>query len=83
MVRLGWAALDAAAQLSVPAVAFCHSNLDQLARSALGGAAAMRADHARIEVAALAGRAALDQKIPLIKLSTVVQLRADIAGRRV
>ncbi|MEP6558295.1 MAG: glycosyltransferase [Burkholderiales bacterium] len=35
--RLGWAALDAAAQLSVPAVAFCHSNLDQLARSALGG----------------------------------------------
>ncbi len=35
--RLAWAALDAAQQLSVPAVAFCHSNLDQLARSALGG----------------------------------------------
>ncbi len=35
--RLGWAALDAAQQRGVPAVAFCHSNLDQLARSALGG----------------------------------------------
>ena len=35
--RLGWAALDAAQQLGVPAVAFCHSNLDQLARSAFGG----------------------------------------------
>ena len=37
--RLGWAALDAAQRLSVPAVAFCHSNLDQLARSTLGGRA--------------------------------------------
>ena len=37
--RLAWAALDAAQDLSVPALAFCHSNLDLLARSALGGRA--------------------------------------------
>ena len=44
--RLGWAALDAAQRLGVPAVAFCHSNLDQLARSALGGRAGAFAAHA-------------------------------------
>ena len=43
--RLAWAVLDAAQRLSVPAVAFCHSNVEQLARLAFGaraGAAAAR-----------------------------------------
>jgi alpha-1,6-mannosyltransferase len=35
--RLAWAALDAANALSIPSVAFCHSNLAQLARTASGG----------------------------------------------
>ena len=43
---LAWATLDAARALRVPAVAFCHSNLEQLARMTAGRyarAAAMRA----------------------------------------
>ena len=35
--RLAWAALDAANALSIPSIAFCHSNLAQLARMASGG----------------------------------------------
>ncbi|MEO8858062.1 MAG: glycosyltransferase, partial [Burkholderiaceae bacterium] len=34
--RLAWATLDAAQALGVPAVAFCHSNLEQMARMAAG-----------------------------------------------
>jgi alpha-1,6-mannosyltransferase len=34
---LGWAALDAARALQVPAVAFCHSNLPQMAQRWLAG----------------------------------------------
>ena len=34
---LGWAVLDAARALQVPAVAFCHSNLPQMAQRWLGG----------------------------------------------
>jgi alpha-1,6-mannosyltransferase len=41
--RVAWGALDAARRLAIPAVAYCHSNLEQLARLAAGrrfGAAA-------------------------------------------
>ncbi|MEO6626421.1 MAG: glycosyltransferase [Burkholderiaceae bacterium] len=44
--RLAWASLDAAQALGIPAVAFCHSNLDQMARLTAGkrwGALAARA----------------------------------------
>ena len=44
--RVAWGALDAAAQLGIPAVAYCHSNLEALARLAGGhsfGPAAARA----------------------------------------
>jgi alpha-1,6-mannosyltransferase len=43
--RLAWAALDAAQALGIPAVAFCHSNLELLGRHFLGpmgGVAARR-----------------------------------------
>ena len=39
--RLAWAALDAAERRGVPAVAFCHSNLELLARSLAGEQAAI------------------------------------------
>ncbi|HMC16917.1 MAG TPA: glycosyltransferase [Albitalea sp.] len=39
--RLAWAALDAARTLQVPAVAFCHSNLERLAHG-IGGPLAAR-----------------------------------------
>ena len=38
---LGWAALDAAVRLRVPAVAFCHSNLPALAARLVGGPQAL------------------------------------------
>lgn len=44
--RLAWAALDAADAMQIPAVAFCHSNLELLAATLVGrrfGAAAARA----------------------------------------
>ena len=45
--RLAWSVLDAAQALQIPALAFCHSNLELLARHAggrrLGGAAARAA----------------------------------------
>jgi alpha-1,6-mannosyltransferase len=34
--RLAWSALDAARTLGIPAVAFCHSNLEQMAALAVG-----------------------------------------------
>lgn len=34
--RLAWASLDAARSLGIPSVAFCHSNLEALAKRALG-----------------------------------------------
>jgi alpha-1,6-mannosyltransferase len=34
--RLAWASLDAARDLAIPSVAFCHSNLSHLARLAVG-----------------------------------------------
>lgn len=34
--RLAWATLDAAQALQIPSVAFCHSNLEQLARLSAG-----------------------------------------------
>jgi alpha-1,6-mannosyltransferase len=34
--RVAWGALDAARRLDIPAVAYCHSNLEQLARLAAG-----------------------------------------------
>lgn len=34
--RLAWASLDAAETLHVPAVAFCHSNVEEMAKSTLG-----------------------------------------------
>ena len=42
--RLAWSALDAAQAMGIPAVAFCHSNLELLGRQWLGpaGAAAAR-----------------------------------------
>lgn len=43
--RLAWAVLDAANAMGIPAVAFCHSNLELLGRhflGALGGVAARR-----------------------------------------
>jgi alpha-1,6-mannosyltransferase len=36
--RVAWGALDAAGLLEVPAVAYCHSNIEQLARMAAGRA---------------------------------------------
>jgi len=38
---LAWAALDATAQLQVPAVAFCHSNLPAIAARLVGGKAGL------------------------------------------
>jgi alpha-1,6-mannosyltransferase len=34
--RVAWSALDAARSLAIPAVAYCHSNIEQLARLAAG-----------------------------------------------
>ncbi len=45
--RLAWAALDAAHECDIPVLAYCHSNLERLARLAAGRA-----------LAAVAGRAA-------------------------
>jgi alpha-1,6-mannosyltransferase len=42
---LGWAVLDAAARLQVPAVAFCHSNLPALAARLAGGTRPTRRGH--------------------------------------
>lgn len=43
---LGWAVLDAAARLQVPAVAFCHSNLPALAARLAGRPLGRAASHA-------------------------------------
>ncbi len=68
---LAWAALDAARALQVPAVAFCHSNLEQLAALAAGprhAGAAMRAArrytrhlHARFDLVLAPSRALVAQ----------------------
>ncbi len=68
---LAWAALDAARALHVPAVAFCHSNLEQLAALAAGprhAGAAMRAArrytrhlHARFDLVLAPSRSLLAQ----------------------
>ncbi|MEO8248172.1 MAG: glycosyltransferase [Burkholderiales bacterium] len=51
--RLAWASLDAAQALGVPAVAFCHSNLEQLLRHSIGQALGR---HAAAAAARLARR---------------------------
>jgi alpha-1,6-mannosyltransferase len=48
---LGWAVLDAAARLQVPAVAFCHSNLPALAGRLAGGTGPYRPGRAAAHVA--------------------------------
>ena len=50
--RLAWAALDAADRRSVPALAFCHSNLEQVARLAAGGCFAATAGRVAARYAA-------------------------------
>ena len=50
--RLAWAALDAAQALGVPAIAFCHSNLEQVAATLWAGPGAALAQRAARRYAA-------------------------------
>lgn len=75
-LRLGWASLDAGQRLGVPVVAFCHSNVMEMAARLVGGPAWVRAG-VRRTVGAYIGRMYRDFDLVLApSRSMAEQLRA-------